>query len=315
MVYHRGLHSFAVLTACATFVLLIVGALVTSNDAGLSVPDWPLSYGSLTPPMVDGIVYEHTHRMVASLVGLLTIILAVWLWRSETRRWVRRLGLLALGAVIVQGLLGGLTVLLSLPPIVSIFHASLAQFFFCMTVTIAVVTAPTWHEGTAPLRRYLLPLVTTVVLYIQVILGATLRHAGTIHGNKGAEFVYPAFIAHIIGAFVVTVVVIWLGVHLASPSRPIGSLLPAFGLLSLLVLQLLLGIASYLVRLRAVEGVPRMTVGVFFTASHLAAGAALLATSLIVTLHESQESGVRSQKSGVRSQKSGVRSQELGVRS
>jgi len=290
MVYHRGLHSFAVLTACATFALLIVGALVTSNDAGLSVPDWPLSYGSLTPPMVGGIVYEHTHRMVASTIGLLTIVLAVWLWRRETRQWVRRLGLLALGAVILQGLLGGLTVLLSLPPIVSIFHASLAQFFFCVTVTIAVATAPTWREETAPLRRYLLPLVTTVVLYLQLILGATLRHAGTIQGDKGAEFVYPAFIAHLIGAFVVTVMVVCLGLHLANPNRPISSLLPAFGLFSLLVLQLLLGIASYLVRLKAVEGGPPMTVGVFFTASHLAVGAAMLATSLIATLQESRQS-------------------------
>ncbi len=290
MVYHRGLHSFAVLTACATFALLIVGALVTSNDAGLSVPDWPLSYGSLTPPMVGGIVYEHTHRVVASFIGLLTIALAVWLWRRETRRWVRRLGLLALGAVILQGLLGGLTVLLSLPPIVSIFHACLAQFFFCTTVTIAVVTSPTWREGTAPIGRYLLPLITTVVIYAQLILGATLRHAGTIHGDKGAEFVYPAFIAHLIGAFVVTVMVMWLGLRLANPNRPISSLLPAFGLFSLLVLQLLLGIASYLVRLKAMEGGPPTTVGVFFTASHLAIGATMLATSLIATLQESRQS-------------------------
>src|SRR5512147_817297 len=115
MVYHRGLHSFAVLTACATFVLLIVGALVTSNDAGLSVPDWPLSYGSLTPPMVGGIVYEHTHRVIATIVGMLTIVLNILLWRLETRPWVRKLGLLALLAVIVQGLFGGLTVLLKLP--------------------------------------------------------------------------------------------------------------------------------------------------------------------------------------------------------
>src|SRR4030042_1557016 len=138
MNYHRGLHRFAVFTACATFGLLVMGALVTSNDAGLSVPDWPLSYGSLTPPMVGGIVYEHTHRVVASLVGLLTIGLAIWLGRREERRWVRRIGYFALGAVVAQGLLGGLTVLLKLPPVVSVFHACLAQAFFCLTVTLAV---------------------------------------------------------------------------------------------------------------------------------------------------------------------------------
>src|SRR4030042_4131220 len=107
MNYHRGLHRFAVFTACATFGLLVMGALVTSNDAGLSVPDWPLSYGSLTPPMVGGIVYEHTHRVVASVIGLLTIVLTVWLWRQEERRWVRRVGYIAMAAGVGGGLLGG----------------------------------------------------------------------------------------------------------------------------------------------------------------------------------------------------------------
>ncbi|RPI26573.1 MAG: hypothetical protein EHM61_11375 [Acidobacteria bacterium] len=288
MVYNRGLHWFAVFTACATFLLLVVGALVTSNDAGLSVPDWPLSYGSLTPPMVGGIVYEHTHRMVASGVGLLTIVLAVWLWRRESRKWVRRLGLVALGAVITQGLLGGLTVLLSLPPVVSIFHACLAQLFFCLTVTIAVVTSPGWRDGTAPISRYLMPAITTLGLYLQLILGATLRHAGTVNGDKAAEFVLSAFIAHIVGAFVVTVLVVCLGLQLANPSRSTSSLLPAFGLFSLLVIQLLLGIASYLTRLKAVEGGEPAAIGVFFTACHLGVGAAMLATSLVATLQESR---------------------------
>lgn len=110
---NRSVHRFAVFTGCCTFLLLIAGALVTSNDAGLSVPDWPLSYGSLLPPMVGGIFYEHGHRMIAASVGLLSIVLAVWLWRVETRRWVRWLGVAALGAVIAQGILGGLTVLFS----------------------------------------------------------------------------------------------------------------------------------------------------------------------------------------------------------
>src|SRR5437899_9420341 len=88
-----GLHRFALFTAGCTLLLLVAGALVTSNDAGLSVPDWPLSYGSLTPPMVGGIRYEHSHRLIASFVGLLTIVLAVWLWLREPRPWVRRLGL------------------------------------------------------------------------------------------------------------------------------------------------------------------------------------------------------------------------------
>src|SRR5690348_15543787 len=108
----QNVHRFAVFTAACTFILLIAGALVTSNDPGLSVPDWPLSYGSLAPPMVGGIFYEHGHRMIASFVGLLSIVLAVWLWRAEARNpagprankkgWLRWLGVAALGAVVAQ---------------------------------------------------------------------------------------------------------------------------------------------------------------------------------------------------------------------
>src|SRR5216684_9386364 len=128
--YNPGVHRFAVFVVIWTVLLLIAGALVTSNQAALSVPDWPLSYGSLTPPMVGGIRYEHSHRLIASFVGLLTIVLAVWLWLREPRHWVRRLGLVALGAVIAQGVLGGLTVWFFLPVPISVAHASLAQLFF-----------------------------------------------------------------------------------------------------------------------------------------------------------------------------------------
>jgi heme a synthase len=288
MIYQRGLHSFAVITACATFVLLLFGALVTSNDAGLSVPDWPLSYGSVNPPMVGGIVYEHSHRVVATLIGVLTIVLAVWLARRETRRWVRRLGYVALAAVILQGLFGGATVLLGLPPAVSIVHATLAQTFFCLTVMIAVVTSRGWTEERAPLRRYLLPMATTGVLLFQLILGAILRHAGTVDGAKAVEFVFPAFVAHLTGAFLVAVMIVALGLQLANPERTLTAMLPGFALFGLLVLQLLLGLASYLFRLRAAEGGPPGGIGVIFTASHLAVGALMLATALFATLKESR---------------------------
>ena len=109
--YNRALHRFALFTAAATFMLIIAGALVTSNDAGLSVPDWPTSFGSLykMPHMVGGVRFEHTHRMVAEFVGLLTIVLAIWTWRSDRRRWIRILGVAALGTVVAQGILGGIT--------------------------------------------------------------------------------------------------------------------------------------------------------------------------------------------------------------
>lgn len=170
------------LVTLATFLLIIAGGLVTSTDSGLAVPDWPLSYGTLFPPMVGGIRFEHTHRLIAGVVGLLTLILAVWLQRAEPRRWVRGVGWGALGAVIAQALLGGATVLLKLPPVVSIAHAVLAQTFFCLVVTLLTVTSPRWPRpfvnGTK--GRGWLGLVVTAVLYVQLILGATLRHTGSL---------------------------------------------------------------------------------------------------------------------------------------
>src|SRR3954463_13016612 len=105
------LHRFAVVLAGCTLFLVIAGASVTSNQAGLSVPDWPLSYGQVMPEMRGGVFYEHGHRMVATTVGILTLVLTVWLWRADPRRWMKKLGLAALGAVVLQGVLGGMTVL------------------------------------------------------------------------------------------------------------------------------------------------------------------------------------------------------------
>src|SRR5438874_3633747 len=126
------LHKFSKLVVGCTVILILAGSLVTSHDAGLSVPDWPTSYGwsmfTFPPSMwVANILYEHGHRLIASTVGFLTILLVVWLWIAEPRRWVRWLGAAALGAVIAQGILGGLTVLFFLPPAVSIGHAGLAE--------------------------------------------------------------------------------------------------------------------------------------------------------------------------------------------
>src|SRR6266700_5344194 len=136
---NQGLHKYAVFTACSTFLLLIGGALVTSNDAGLSVPTWPLAWGSVAPPMVGGIVYEWSHRVIAASVGFLTIVLAAWLWVAEKRPWMRWLGLAALGGVIAQGILGGMTVLLLQPAAVSAAHATLAKLFFSTVVAIALL--------------------------------------------------------------------------------------------------------------------------------------------------------------------------------
>ncbi|MGH9658302.1 MAG: COX15/CtaA family protein, partial [Bryobacteraceae bacterium] len=144
--YNVWLHRYAVLLAGATLFLVVAGALVTSHEAGLSVPDWPLSYGRLMPEMTGGIFYEHGHRMVATAVGVLTIGLAIWLARADDRRWMRRLGWIALAAVIAQGALGGMTVIFMLPKPVSISHACLAQLFFSTTVCLALFTSEGWRR-------------------------------------------------------------------------------------------------------------------------------------------------------------------------
>src|SRR5262245_44217784 len=185
------LHRFATFLAGCTVLLVLAGSLVTSTGSGLSVPDWPTSYGwnmFAFPPSnwVGGIFYEHGHRLIASSVGFLTIILTVWLWLSESRRWVRWLGVAALAAVITQGVLGGLTVLFFLPAAISTAHAALAEIFFCLVVSIALFTAPSWRAGgaahlersvrtgDASLRR--LATTTTALIYAQILLGATMRH-------------------------------------------------------------------------------------------------------------------------------------------
>jgi cytochrome c oxidase assembly protein subunit 15 len=186
------LHRFAKLVAACTWLLVIAGGLVTSTGSGLSVPDWPTTYGwsMFTFPLskwAGGIIYEHGHRLIASTVGMLTILLVAWVWMKDTRPWVKALSVVALGAVITQGTLGGITVLFKLPPPISISHAGLAQAFFCMTVTIALATSRRWREGYAAsspaslaadlgLRR--LAVITTAVIYLQILIGATIRHTG-----------------------------------------------------------------------------------------------------------------------------------------
>lgn len=273
------LHRFALFTAVATFFLLIAGALVTSNDAGLAVPDWPLSYGSWMPPLVGNILYEHGHRMVAAFVGLLAVILAAWLWLQEPRRWVRWLGLGALGAVIAQGILGGITVLFLLPRPVSIAHASLAQVFFCLTVTLALVTGPGWRTnepktsdaGTPSLPR--LCWAGTAAIFGQLILGAAFRH--------GAVGIVP----HLAGAAVVVFCVAWTvkGVWQRHHGQP-GLRRPALALAGLLAAQLLLGVGAYLSRLAAGDAPQPERGMVALTVAHVAGGALTLAASLVLTL-------------------------------
>lgn len=181
------LHRFAFFTACVTFPLIFIGGLVKSHEAGLSVPDWPTTYGynMFTFPlhwMVGNIFYEHGHRLWASFVGFCILIEAIWLWRKEPRSWVRKLGWLTLLAVSVQGGLGGLTVYLLLPTWNSTAHAALAQITFCMTVALSMVTALKWNDEpiktASPItdKLRMLTFISIGVIFIQLLLGAVMRH-------------------------------------------------------------------------------------------------------------------------------------------
>ena len=181
------LHRFALFTAIATLVLICSGGMVTSKGVGLAVPDWPTTFGYnmfLFPvsKWVGGIFFEHTHRLIASAVGFMTIILAVFTWRADDRRWLRNLGFAALGTVILQGVLGGLRVTL-LKDEIGIFHACLAQAYLGMLVVITLATSQLWRrisisEISSPAVRALARVVicTTILIYLQLGLGATMRH-------------------------------------------------------------------------------------------------------------------------------------------
>ncbi|HEY5038789.1 MAG TPA: COX15/CtaA family protein [bacterium] len=178
------LHRYALVTACCTFVLLLAGALVTSTGSSLAVPDWPLSFGKFFPPMTGGVLFEHGHRMVAFTVACLMTGLAFYTQRVEQRAWVKRLAWAALGAVVLQAVLGGVTVLLHLPTQVSVAHAGLAQIFFCLIVTLALVTSKGWIEEQphrltdrrSPIRLW--AAWTTALVYLQIVIGAVTRHSG-----------------------------------------------------------------------------------------------------------------------------------------
>src|ERR1700690_3376393 len=181
------LHWFAVLTVFATFLLLGLGGLVTSHEAGMSVPDWPNTYGYnmfLFPPAqwIGGIFYEHTHRLLASAVGLMTTILAVWLWLKDSRSWMRWLGLGAFLGGGGQGVLGGLRVTLHMDSL-GIFHGTIAQLFFVLTCALALFTSRFWAGLVARRPVLLVPpglrtlvLATTLLILGQLVLGATMRH-------------------------------------------------------------------------------------------------------------------------------------------
>jgi len=284
--------------------------MVTSTESGLAVPDWPLSYGTFFPPMVGGVFYEHGHRMVAAFVGFLTLCLALWLGAAEKRRWVRNLGFLALLTVIVQGVLGGITVLFFLPTPVSVSHAVLAQTFFILTILIAYSQSHEYQTGDfkkTPHPNILkLALFFSVLVYLQLILGALMRHTGSGLAipdfPKSGGYWIPLFneemlsninrwrfdfdlgpvtwtqviihFVHRLGAFVITLLLFCLNgvcIKYYKKNRLILSTLICLNVL--IMTQLFLGISTVLTQKSA-----------WITSFHVLFGAAVLGTSFLLFL-------------------------------
>ncbi|MGB2717320.1 MAG: COX15/CtaA family protein [Vicinamibacterales bacterium] len=289
------LHRFTWFVAACTVILLAAGGMVTSTRSGLAVPDWPNTYGHFMfsfpfEKMVGGILYEHGHRMIASLVGMLTIVLTIWTWRVDQRRWVRWLAVGALAAVVLQGLLGGLTVLLRLPAPVSVGHAALAQLFFCITVSLALFTSRGWLAPSSPLPddttlRVIAP-VTTVLIYAQMLLGATMRHREAGLAIPDFPWAYGRLVppfwsadiaihyAHRVGALVVTAMVVAVAAHVYWWHRRQPPLKrPAVLMVGLVLIQVTLGAFVVLTGLQPIVNT-----------AHLVNGALLLAASVVLAL-------------------------------
>ena len=304
------LHRYAMLVAAASLALIVAGGLVTSTGSGLAVPDWPTSYGYFMfsfplSEMVGGVFYEHGHRLIASAVGCLTILLAAWMWWADPRSWVKRLASVALAVVVVQGILGGMTVLYFLPAPVSISHAGLAHIFFCLIVSLALFTSPGWlsayqaagssggdgvSAGTddVVLRRTVTA--TAMIVYVQILIGATMRHTdaglaipdfplafGRLVPPEWNQAIYTHF-AHRVGALVTLVAIlaaarcVWVHHRMRKELTH-----PVLLMVVLVVAQIALGGWTVL-----------SGKAVAVNTAHVATGALLLVTSLAVALRASR---------------------------
>ena len=278
-----GLHRLAILLSCMTVVLLVAGALVTSNEAGDSVPDWPVSFGRWlisSRNFVANVRFEYSHRVIAGIVGLTTLLLTAWTYFSDRRSWMRKLGLIAFAGVVAQAAIGGLRVLFpEYKALIAVPHALIAQSFFAVVVAIAVFTSRGWsapHEvrtddADLPLRK--LVAATVVAVLVQLVLGAGFRHQAF------------GIIPHIFGAMVVTLlVVLTFALVMRRHERDAYVAGPAKLAIGLLVIQLGLGVAAYVARLAAAGDPQPLEPMISLTVAHLVVGALTLASVVVLAL-------------------------------
>ncbi|CAN0487005.1 unnamed protein product [Laminaria digitata] len=286
----RQRYIFTLVTLFATVILLAWGAVVTSIEAGLAVPDWPTTFDSMDPVnptpgwyKIPEVLAEHGHRVMGMIVGALTLILALWTLIADPRSWMKKVAVLALLLVIVQGVLGGLRVLwISLD--MAVVHACLAQLFFATMAALALFTSPSWlkadhvlpdNEASAKLRR--ITLLTGLILYGQIILGAILRHPG-----EGSD---PALAGiHMLGAGVVFAFV-FLTIKAAKKADPekTSVLKMAHGLAGILTLQIILGFIAYVVILQDAD-TGRGIFQVVLNSAHMVVGALFFASTVALIL-------------------------------
>jgi cytochrome c oxidase assembly protein subunit 15 len=279
--YNPGVHRFASFVVAWTVLLFIAGALVTSNNAALSVPDWPKSFGTWFPSLrqlAGGAFFEHSHRVIAGGLGVFTLALAILIWLKDDRRWLRWFGVIAVGGVAVQAVLGGEVVRQLLQYWLPVMHAVFAQIVFAAVLGIAVFTSRWWISERPQLVDRGTPSIQTVamvnagVIFLQVVLGAGFRHSEIP--------VWP----HIVGAFAVMATVTWVAVALRKRFGTSSELSRARALLhAMFGVQFVLGFGAYWARL-ASEKAGSTSLTVIVTVTHTVVGALLFAFSVLVAL-------------------------------
>ncbi len=256
---NHWLRRFTVAVAVCAFLLVVAGGLVTSNDVGLSIPDWPLAWGKLIPPLEGGIRFEFGHRLLALAVAILSVVLAIW-----SRR---KLAWLAVAAVLAQAVLGGLVVRMVDPRALVIAHACLAELCFGLLVAMTVEPAKAGQVWR------LAPLMAAAGLLGQAVLGAAVRH--------GVVGVVP----HMAGAAVATVLVMWAGLSILMEHMDDARMRrAAMALLSLTFSQVFLGIGAYMARVATADAPQPMPMMVWFTVAHVAAGSLAFGAAVVLAM-------------------------------